>query len=55
MQDDKSNNNDGTDTGQEVSIVTFYLSNITLFLLANFFLLLLHVVLMVFAQQQQES
>ena len=36
MQDDKSNNNDGKDTGQEVSIVTFYLSNITLLLLAEF-------------------
>ena len=36
MQDNKSNNNDGTDTGREVSIVIFYLSNITLFLLAKF-------------------
>ena len=36
MQDDKSNNNDGTDTVWEVSTVTFYLSNITLFLLAEF-------------------
>ena len=36
MQDDKSNNNDGTDTGQEVSIAAFCLSNITLFLSAKF-------------------
>ena len=37
MQHDKSNNNDGKDTGQEVSIATFYLSNITLFSFAKFF------------------
>ena len=36
MQHGKSNNNNGTDTGQEVSIATFYPSDITLFLLAKF-------------------
>ena len=36
MQDDKSNNNDGKNTGREVSIATFYLSNITQFLSAKF-------------------